>query len=86
MCSLVPRLSHCPVFDRLQLHTASDQKLEGGKAWERGYTHCVIKAHMYGCYTCTNINTHVQMFHIRHVSTVLVATVTSLTPRSKTAT
>ena len=23
---------------------------------------------MYGCYTCTNINTRVQMFHIRHIS------------------
>ena len=31
--SLVPRPSPAPVFDRLQ-HTASDQKLEPGKAWE----------------------------------------------------
>ena len=51
--SLVPRPSPAPVFDRLQktepevfaycillaqfLHTASDQKPEPGKAWERGY-------------------------------------------------
>ena len=47
--SLVPRPSLAPVFDRLQyaktepeallaqfLHTASDQKPEPGKAWERG--------------------------------------------------
>ena len=33
--SLIPRPSHRPVFDRLQfLHTASDQKLDGGKAWK----------------------------------------------------
>ena len=36
IASLVPRPSPAPVFDRLQ-HTASDQKLEPGKAWERGY-------------------------------------------------
>ena len=38
--TLVPRLSPAPVFDRLQYakteHAASDQKLEPGKAWERG--------------------------------------------------
>ena len=41
--SLVPRPSPAPVFDHLQygtmapfLHTASDRKLEPGKAWQRG--------------------------------------------------
>ena len=38
--SLIPRPSLPPVFDRLQYakmeHTASDQNLEAGKAWERG--------------------------------------------------
>ena len=38
--SLVPRPSPAPVFDHLQYakteHTASDQKLESEKAWERG--------------------------------------------------
>ena len=37
--SLVPRPSPAPVFDRLQYaktDTASDQKLEPEKAWERG--------------------------------------------------
>ena len=34
LASLVPRPSPAPVFDRLQ-YTASDQKLEPGKAWER---------------------------------------------------
>ena len=41
-CSLVSRSSPSPVFDHLQyakmdrsiLHTASNQKLELGKAWE----------------------------------------------------
>ena len=33
--SLAPRSSLCPVFERLQfLHTASDQKQDGGKARE----------------------------------------------------
>ena len=31
------RPSHHPVFDRSQDATASNQKLDGGKAWERGY-------------------------------------------------
>ena len=46
--SLVPRPSHCPVFDHFQYAycmqeiekmdsgKASDQKLDGGKAWEQG--------------------------------------------------
>ena len=37
--SLDPRPSHCPLFDRLQYcSTASNQRVNGGKAWERGYT------------------------------------------------
>ena len=40
--SPVPGPSPAPVFDCLQYaktfsHTASDQKLEPGKAWEQGY-------------------------------------------------
>ena len=38
--SLIPRPSHHPVFDRFQCPETidrSDQKLNGGKAWEQGY-------------------------------------------------
>ena len=38
--SLIPRPSPAPVFDCLQYaktDTASNQKLEPGKAWKRGY-------------------------------------------------
>ena len=52
--SLVPGPSLAPVFDCLQYAKteASDQKLESGKAWERGYTHthtcvCVRQAHVH---------------------------------------
>ena len=43
MYSLVSRPFHRPVFDRLQYaKTASDQKLDGGKAWEQGYSNIII--------------------------------------------
>ena len=43
MCSLIPRPFPPPVFDRLEmyLHTVSDQILEVGTAWERGYYMCI---------------------------------------------
>ena len=36
VASLIPWPSYCPIFDCLQY--ASDQKLDGGKAWEQGYS------------------------------------------------
>ena len=61
--SLVPRPSHRPVFDHLQY-----AKLDGGKAWEQGYsyTSCLsISAHPHTSPLCTHtplLSAHPHMY------------------------
>ena len=69
-CSLVPRPSTPPAFDRFHdpvckngggiLHTGSDQKLEVWKAWERGYRAGIIGEINFS----TQVNPTCKEFHL----------------------